>query len=70
MTAISIGDVRGSQTDTLGGLASYYEMETERAIGIAVELVQPTVIMAVAGLVGFVAIAVVSGVYSTLQNIE
>ena len=68
--AINIGDVRGTQADTLGGLASYYEMETERAIGIAVELVQPTVIMAVAGLVGFVAIAVVSGVYSTLQNIE
>jgi len=36
----------------------------------ATELIQPAVILLVAGLVGFVAIAVVGGVYSALGSVE
>ena len=68
--ALLIGEIRGTQSDTLRGLSSYYEQQADNAIGIAMELVQPIVISLVASLVGFVAIAVVSGIYSTLNTIE
>ena len=66
--AVSTGEMRGSLSDSLGGLAEYYEDVTERSVSGLTELIQPAVIIAVAGVVGFVAIAVISGIYSTLGS--
>ena len=67
---ISVGELRGTQSDTLHGLATYFEQETDRVVAAATELIQPAIILVVAVIVGFVAVAVISGIYSTLESIE
>jgi type IV pilus assembly protein PilC len=67
--AIVTGEMRGGLADTLAGLALYYEEVTDRAVGGATELVQPAIILIVSGVVGFVAVAIISGIYSTLGTI-
>ena len=68
--AAVIADLSGSLAETLEGLANYYEKQTEESVTVATELIQPVVTMIVAGIVAFIAIAVVGGVYSTLGSIE
>lgn len=67
--AIVTGEIRGGLGDTLTGLAQYYEEITDRSLSGATELIQPAIILLVSGLVGFVAIAIISGIYSTLGTI-
>jgi type IV pilus assembly protein PilC len=67
--AVATGEMRGSIVEPLSGLAEYYEDVTDRAVSGATELIQPAVILIVAGIVGFVAIAVISGIYSTLGSV-
>ena len=68
--AIITGEASGSLALSLRGLADYYEQESVRAISGATEMIQPVVIILVAGLVGFVATAVMSGIYSSLNSIQ
>ena len=68
--AIITGEASGSLALSLRGLADYYEQESVRAISGATEMIQPVVIIFVAGLVGFVATAVMSGIYSALNSID
>ena len=67
---IVVGELRGTQVDTLHSLASYYQQETDRTVSGATELIQPIVILFVAAIVGFVAVAVISGIYSTLSSVQ
>ena len=67
--AVVTGELQGSIADNLAGLADYYEDVTERSVSGATELIQPAIILVVATLVGFVAVAVVSGIYSTLGSV-
>lgn len=67
--AIVTGEMRGSMGDTLSSLSDYYQEQTERSVSSATELIQPMVILLVAGFVGFIAIAVISGIYSTLGSV-
>ena len=67
--AIVTGEMRGNLSDALGGIAEYYEDVTDRALSGATELIQPAVILIVAAVVGFVAVAVISGIYSTLGSV-
>ena len=64
------GEAAGGLAVSLHGLADYYEQESAKTINSALELIQPLVIILVAGLVGFVATAVMSGIYSALDSIE
>ena len=64
--AIVTGEMTGNLVNTLTGLSEYYEDVTERSVSGATELIQPAIIMVVAAVVGFVAIAIVSGIYSTM----
>ena len=68
--AIVTGEASGGLAVSLHGLADYYEQESAKTINSALELIQPIVIILVAGLVGFVATAVMSGIYSALDSIE
>ena len=68
--SIAVGEMRGTQIDTLSGLANYYEQQTERSIAGATELIQPAIILLVSGVVGFVAVAVISGIYSSLSAVQ
>lgn len=68
--AIITSEASGTLADSLGNMADYYEQESVKAISGATELIQPVVIILVAGLVGFVATAVMSGIYSALNSIQ
>ena len=68
--AIVTGEVSGSLSDALHGLADYYEQEATKAVSAATELIQPAVIVLVALLVGFVAVAVISGIYSAIGTVR
>ena len=60
------GEMQGGLEETMTGLAEYYEdVANNAATGIA-DLIQPLIIIVVAGIVGFVAAAIVSGIISTL----
>lgn len=67
---IITGEATGDLPGALHNMAEYYEAESTRTISGATELIQPAVILLVAGFVGFVAIAVVGGVYAALDSIE
>ena len=67
---IITGEATGDLPSALSNMADYYEQEATRTVSGATELIQPAVILIVAGLVGFVAIAVVGGVYSALGSVE
>ena len=67
---IATGEAAGNLQQAFSGLADYYEQEAAKAVGIATELIQPAVILLVAGLVGFVGTAVISGIYSAISSIE
>jgi len=64
--AVVTGEMQGGLEETMSGLSEYYEdVANHAATGIA-DLIQPAVILLVAVVVGFVAAAIVSGIYSTL----
>ena len=67
---IATGEAAGNLNHALNGLADYYEQEAAKAVSTATELIQPAVILLVAGLVGFVGTAVISGIYSAMSSIE
>lgn len=64
------GETSGGLADTLSGLSDYYELETEKSVTWATDLIQPVVIVSLAALIGFVAIAIVAGIYSTIGAIK
>jgi type IV pilus assembly protein PilC len=68
--AIITGETRGRLADTMSGLTEYYEEVTKRAAGGITELIQPAIILFVAGMVGFVAVAIISGIYSALGAVR
>lgn len=68
--AMRSGEAAGTMPQIVESLAEYYEKELDRAVGQAVEMIQPVVTLLVAAFVGFVAVAVLSGVYSTLGSIS
>jgi type IV pilus assembly protein PilC len=68
--AIAIGELRGSLVDTLDGLAKFYEDVTESDLSAATEMIQPVVTLVVAGIVGFMAVALIQGIYSTLERVQ
>ncbi len=67
---IITGEATGDLPSALDNMAEYYEQEAARAVNGATELIQPAVILLVAGMVGFVAVAVVGGVYSALGAVQ
>jgi len=67
---IITGEATGDLPVALDNMAEYYEQEATRTVSGATELIQPAVILLVAGMVGFVAVAVVGGVYSALSSVE
>ena len=68
--AIITGETRGRLDDTMSGLSEFYEDVTKRAAGGITELIQPAIILFVAGMVGFVAVAIISGIYSALGAVR
>ncbi|MCX6521991.1 MAG: type II secretion system F family protein [Actinobacteria bacterium] len=67
---IRVGEKTGTLSVQLGKAAGYYEREVAFHMKKATELFQPAVIMFVGGLVGFVAVAQVSAMYSIFGQVQ
>jgi type IV pilus assembly protein PilC len=67
---IRVGERTGSLGPQLSKAASYYEREVGFQMKKATDLFQPTVILIVGGLVGFVAVAQVSAMYSIFGQVR
>lgn len=67
---IQVGERTGNLGNQLGKAASYYEREVTFTMKRATELFQPAVIMVVALVVGFIAVAQVAAMYSIFGQIK
>ncbi|MBI5088205.1 MAG: type II secretion system F family protein [Actinobacteria bacterium] len=67
---IRVGERTGSLGHQLSKAAGYYEREVAFQMKRATDLFQPAVIMFVGGLVGFVAVAQVSAMYSIFNQVK
>lgn len=67
---VRVGEKTGTLANQLAKAAAYYEREVTYSMKKATELFQPAVIMFVGGLVGFVAVAQVSAMYSIFGQVQ
>ncbi len=67
---IHVGERTGMLGNQLGKAASYYEREVKFTMKKATELFQPAVILLVASVVGFIAVAQVAAMYSIFGQIK
>ena len=65
---IQVGERTGMLGNQFGKAASYYEREVKFTMKQATELFQPAVILLVAPVVGFIAVAQVAAMYSSLDR--
>lgn len=66
---LAIGEQTGDMTSALGHIARRYENELDRNVKIFTTALEPILIVVVAGLVGFIAIAIVMAVFSMTQGL-
>jgi len=66
---VAIGEETGDLRSSLAGLATFYEQETDRAIDRATDMIEPTVIIFIGIIVGFIAIAIMSAMYAIMPGI-
>jgi type II secretory pathway component PulF len=66
---LSIGEQTGDMPSALGHIARRYENELDRNVKIFTTALEPILIVVVAGLVGFIAIAIVMAVFSMTQGL-
>lgn len=63
------GDQSGALRQNLEALADYYQGETERAVAQSTTMLEPMLILLVGAFVGFIAIGIISGIYSVIPQI-
>lgn len=67
---ISVGEQTGRLETNMETLANYYEQETDRAINRATELIEPILILSAGGLVGFIAVSIITPMYGIINQIQ
>jgi len=66
---VRLGEETGTVPVVLKELASYYEEESDRAVKAAVAMLEPVMVFAVAGVVGFLALAIITPIYTMLGKL-
>lgn len=66
---IRVGEDTGTLDNSLATLADFYEKETDRAINNLTSKIEPTMIIFIGLVVGFIAIAVITPMYSIIGKI-
>ncbi len=69
ISSIKVGEEAGSLDTMLESVADDMEFESERAIGQMVALLEPVMIMVMAGIVGFIMISVITPIYQSYSFI-
>ncbi|MCY1307246.1 type II secretion system protein F [compost metagenome] len=67
---LRVGEETGSMDTQLEVTAEYYEDELDYKIAKLTALFEPLVIVVMGGIVGFVAIALVSAMYGIFQQVQ
>jgi type IV pilus assembly protein PilC len=67
---LRVGEETGSLDDQLQVTAEYYEVELDYKIKKLTSLFEPLVIIVMGGIVGFVAIALVSAMYGIFNQVD
>ncbi|MDP2726734.1 MAG: type II secretion system F family protein [Dehalococcoidia bacterium] len=67
---VKVGEETGALSDNLETLAHFYEEETDRAVTTMTSMIEPALIIAVGGFIAFLAISIISPMYSILQVVK
>ncbi|MDA1036609.1 MAG: type II secretion system F family protein [Chloroflexi bacterium] len=67
---VANGEQAGALSANLHALADFYEGETERRVEASTSLIEPLAFLVVGGLIGFIAVAIISGIYSVIPSIS
>ncbi len=67
---VRVGEETGSLEKFLAETADYYEAELEFRLAGAIALIEPAMMLSVGGVVGFVAISLVSAVYALTETLK
>jgi type IV pilus assembly protein PilC len=67
---VRVGEETGTLDSNLETLADFFEEEADRAIATMTALMEPAMIIFVGGIVGFIAISVVTPMYSIMGSIK
>jgi type IV pilus assembly protein PilC len=67
---VMVGERTGTLEANLATLADFYEEETDRSVKNLASLMEPALTLLVGGVVGFIAIAIVTPMYSVLSSIK
>lgn len=65
---VAVGEETGELEKTLGNIAGYYDAELEMAVSKAISKLEPTVLVFIAGIGGFVVIAIYMAMFSMYGN--
>ena len=61
---VSVGEQTGEMESTLKTIAEYYDVELENAINSALAKLEPTLLVVLAGIAGFIVIAIYMAIFS------
>lgn len=67
---VSAGEESGSLTKNLETLSSFYEREADRTVSTLTGMIEPAMILGVGGMVGFIAISVMSALYGIIGQVQ
>ncbi len=67
---IRIGETTGNLEENLEYLSQYYDDEVDEKLHSLTSLIEPLMLLMMGGLVGFVALSIITPIYSISQGIN
>lgn len=64
------GESAGALVHNLEALSEYYQEETERRVQVGTTLIEPVAFLVVGAIIGFIAVAVIAGIYSIIPQVS
>jgi type IV pilus assembly protein PilC len=65
-----VGEKTGAMDTTLGTLADFYEQEVDRKIDSLISMIEPALTLAIGGLVIFIALSMITPLYSIIKSMR
>jgi type IV pilus assembly protein PilC len=66
---VLVGEKTGSLDNTLATLADFYEKKVDRKMDMLISMIEPVLTVAVGGVVIFLALSMITPMYSILNSI-